>query len=77
MTMKRIYTGRNFLINVVGITIKLLMILLIKKTITIEYYLELHFFFLGALLSTLVTLLLLFAKILIKEFINIIKANSK
>lgn len=40
-----------------------LMILLIKKTITIEYYLELHFFFLGALLSTLITLLLLFAKI--------------
>ena len=40
-----------------------LMILLIKRSITIERFFELHFFFLSALLSTLLVLLLLFAKI--------------
>lgn len=40
-----------------------LMILLIKRGITIDRYFELHFFFLAALLSTLMVLLLLFAKI--------------
>ncbi|GIZ09239.1 hypothetical protein FUMI01_19660 [Flavobacterium sp. UMI-01] len=39
-----------------------LIILLVKKGITIEQYPEFHFFFLGALLSTLIALLLLFAK---------------
>lgn len=40
-----------------------IMILLIKRSITIDRYLELHFFFLAALLSTLIALILLFAKI--------------
>ncbi|WP_064715377.1 hypothetical protein [Flavobacterium succinicans] len=40
-----------------------LFILLVKRSITIDRYFELHFFFLAALLSTLIALLLLFAKI--------------
>lgn len=40
-----------------------LIIFLVRINITIERYPELHFFFLGALLSTLIALLLLFAKI--------------
>lgn len=40
-----------------------LIILLIRKSITIESYPELHFFFLGALSSTLIALLFLFANI--------------
>lgn len=39
-----------------------LIILLVKKGITIELYPEFHFFFLGALLSTLIALILLFIK---------------
>jgi hypothetical protein len=39
-----------------------LLILLVRKSITVDRYPELHFFFLGALLSTLIALLLLFAK---------------
>ncbi|WPR72491.1 hypothetical protein SLW70_04950 [Flavobacterium sp. NG2] len=39
-----------------------LIILLVKKGITIELYPEFHFFFLGALLSTLIALLLLFVR---------------
>ncbi len=39
-----------------------LIILLVKKGITIERYPEFHFFFLGALMSTLTALLLLFAR---------------
>ncbi|WP_367773093.1 hypothetical protein AB3G33_05075 [Flavobacterium sp. WC2421] len=39
-----------------------LIIFLVRTNITIERYPELHFFFLGALLSTLIALLLLFAK---------------
>ncbi|GEC73416.1 hypothetical protein FFL01_29550 [Flavobacterium flevense] len=37
-----------------------LIILLVRKSITIERYPELHFFFLGALMSTLIALILLF-----------------
>lgn len=40
-----------------------LFILLVKRSITIDRYFELHFFFLAALMSTLIALLLLFAKI--------------
>lgn len=40
-----------------------LIITLVRNNITIERYPELHFFFLGALLSTLVALLLLFVKV--------------
>lgn len=40
-----------------------IIIFLVRRNITIERYPELHFFFLGALLSTLIALLLLFAKI--------------
>lgn len=40
-----------------------LIILLIRKSVTMETYPELHFFFLGALLSTLIALLYLFANI--------------
>ena len=40
-----------------------LLILLVKKCITIERYTELHFFLLAALLSTLLALILLFANI--------------
>lgn len=39
-----------------------LIILLVRKSITLERYPELHFFFLGALLSTIIALLLLFVK---------------
>ena len=39
-----------------------LIIFLIRRNITIERYPELHFFFLSALLSTLIALILLFAK---------------
>lgn len=39
-----------------------LIIILLKKIIPLEYYPELHFFFLGALFSTLSALVLLFAK---------------
>ncbi len=39
-----------------------LLILLIRKSITIDRYPELHFFILGALFSTLIALLLLFVK---------------
>jgi hypothetical protein len=39
-----------------------LIILLVRKTITIDRYPELHFFFLGVLLSTIIALILLFAK---------------
>ena len=38
-----------------------LIIFLVRTTVTIERYAELHFFFLGALLSTLIALVLLFA----------------
>jgi hypothetical protein len=40
-----------------------IIILLVQKSITIERYEELHFFFLGALLSTLIALILLFCNI--------------
>jgi hypothetical protein len=40
-----------------------IIILLVQKSITIERYEELHFFFLGALLSTLTALILLFCNI--------------
>jgi hypothetical protein len=39
-----------------------LIILLVRHTITVERYIELHFFLLGALFSTLIALLLLFVK---------------
>lgn len=39
-----------------------IIILLLKKSITLDYYPELHFFFLGALFSTLFALGLLYAK---------------
>ncbi|MDR6845378.1 hypothetical protein [Flavobacterium granuli] len=39
-----------------------LIILLLRKTISLEYYPELHFFFLGALFSTLFALGLLYTK---------------
>jgi hypothetical protein len=39
-----------------------LIILLLRKSIPLEYYLELHFFFLGALFSTLFALGLLYLK---------------
>lgn len=39
-----------------------LIILLLRRNIPLEYYPELHFFFLGALFSTLFALVLLFAK---------------
>ena len=40
-----------------------LLIFLVRTTITIERYPELHFFFLSAILSTLIALILLFANI--------------
>jgi hypothetical protein len=40
-----------------------IIILLVQKSITIERYTELHFFFLGALLSTITALILLFCNI--------------
>ncbi|OCB76659.1 hypothetical protein [Flavobacterium crassostreae] len=39
-----------------------IIILLLRRSITLERYPELHFFFLGALLSTLIALLLLFCR---------------
>ena len=39
-----------------------LIIILLRKTISLEYYPELHFFFLGALFSTLLALGLLYIK---------------
>ncbi|UQD55782.1 hypothetical protein [Flavobacterium sp. K5-23] len=39
-----------------------LLILLVRNSITVDRYPELHFFFLGALLSTIIALFLLFAK---------------
>jgi membrane-associated phospholipid phosphatase len=39
-----------------------LIILLVRHTITVERYIELHFFLLGALFSTLIALLLLFVR---------------
>lgn len=39
-----------------------IIILLLRKTISLEYYHELHFFFLGALFSTLFALGLLYTK---------------
>jgi hypothetical protein len=51
-----------------------IMILLIKRSLTIERYLELHFFFLAALLSTLIALLLLFVKI--KASIHLLAFSS-
>ena len=39
-----------------------LIILLVRNSITVERYTELHFFLLGALFSTLIALLLLFVK---------------
>ena len=39
-----------------------IIILLLRKTISLEYYPELHFFFLGALFSTLFALGLLYTK---------------
>jgi hypothetical protein len=40
-----------------------LLIFLVKKSVVIEPYLELHFYFLGCLLSTILALLLVFANI--------------
>jgi hypothetical protein len=40
-----------------------IIILLVQKSITIERYTELHFFFIGALLSTIIALILLFCNI--------------
>ncbi|MFV8391189.1 hypothetical protein [Flavobacterium sp. LB2P6] len=51
-----------------------LLILLVKKSITIERYPELHFFLLGALLSTILALILLFANI--KASLHIIAISS-
>jgi hypothetical protein len=39
-----------------------LLIFLVRNSITVEHYTELHFFLLGALFSTLITLFLLFVK---------------
>jgi membrane-associated phospholipid phosphatase len=39
-----------------------LLIILVRNSITVERYTELHFFLLGALFSTLIAMLLLFAK---------------
>jgi hypothetical protein len=51
-----------------------LLILLVKKSITIDRYPELHFFLLGALFSTLFALILLFAKI--KASLHMIAISS-
>jgi hypothetical protein len=40
-----------------------LIIILVQKNITIDRYFELHFFFLGALMSTLLALILVFVKV--------------
>ncbi|TDE05907.1 hypothetical protein [Flavobacterium sandaracinum] len=51
-----------------------LIILLVRKSITIERYIELHFFLLGGLLSTLLALILLFANI--KASLHMIAISS-
>lgn len=51
-----------------------LIILLTRKSITIDRYPELHFFFLGGLLSTLIALILLFANI--KASLHMIAISS-
>lgn len=51
-----------------------LLIVLVKKNITIDRYFELHFFFLAALISTIVVLLLLFVKI--KASIHMLAVSS-
>ena len=51
-----------------------LLILLVKKSVTIDRYPELHFFFLGALLSTILALILLFANI--KASLHMIAISS-
>lgn len=51
-----------------------LLILLVRKSITIDRYPELHFFLLGALLSTLMALILLFANI--KASLHMIAISS-
>ncbi|MDI6033046.1 hypothetical protein QLS91_08160 [Flavobacterium sp. LB2P84] len=51
-----------------------LLILLVKKSITIDRYPELHFFLLGALLSTILALILLFLNI--KASLHMIAISS-
>ena len=51
-----------------------LIILLVRKSITIDRYTELHFFLLGGLLSTLLALILLFANI--KASLHLIAISS-
>jgi hypothetical protein len=51
-----------------------LLIFLVKKSITIDRYTELHFFLLAALLSTLLALILLFANI--KASLHMISMSS-
>ena len=51
-----------------------LLILLVRKSITLDRYPELHFFLLGALLSTVVALILLFANI--KASLHMIAISS-
>ena len=51
-----------------------LLIILVKKSITIDRYPELHFFLLAALLSTLLALILLFANI--KASLHMISISS-
>lgn len=51
-----------------------LIILLVKKIITINHYLELHFFFLAGLLSILIAIVLLFFKI--KASLHMIAISS-
>ena len=51
-----------------------LIILLVKKSITIDRYTELHFFLLAALLSTIMALILLFANI--KASLHMIAISS-
>ena len=51
-----------------------LIILLVRKSITLERYPELHFFFLGGLMSTLLALILLFGNI--KASLHMIAISS-
>lgn len=51
-----------------------LLILLVKKSITIDRYPELHFFLLGALLSTIIALILLFINV--KASLHMIAISS-
>ncbi|MGZ9735006.1 hypothetical protein [Flavobacterium sp. GNP002] len=51
-----------------------LLILLVKKSITIDRYPELHFFLLGALLSTILALILLFVNV--KASLHMIAISS-